>query len=495
MRHNMNQTIKRALAAIAGAVTAVSAAGVLPVSAEIRTLYPEQAPDTAAMTLLGESALKDGMFPDIEVPFVDPAAYDTFYVTANASCAADLIQITVLQEGYSAQLEDYFEISRAKASALIALGDAAYQFKPEPLSGELEFVFQRLTVTASVMEPLTQTHADQKLRRSENPELTIRLYGTKEEQASVQTEESTVLSQACFAMKSVPDLSMVAHGDFRYTALSVDAGKEFDPADMKLWLETRSTAFTHETREPVSGGPTQITLRSASSQSVKPVEAQWQDGAFRTVPDADTELSIPQKAKLLLRVADDSAVPAGNAMFRIRLNGCAIVDDAYDCFRISVKSQSQGDVRVKYAVLNPADAAQAIIAEDTCQIPLDNQAAQIRLNAPEGSVIVIESVETVTNADDNPPAAVPFSGEVQIEGVKMLTGSKDAVPLMGDVNNDAKVDVSDAVLLARYIAEDHEAVMDEAGKINADCDHSGKPDSADVILILRYIAHLIPSLD
>ena len=153
MRHNMNQTIKRALAAIAGAVTAVFAAGVLPVSAEIRTLTPEQAPDTAAMTLLGESALKDGMFPDIEVPFVDPAAYDTFYVTANASCAADLIQITVLQEGYSAQLEDYFEISSAKASALIALGDAAYQFKPEPLPGELEFVFQRLKVSASVMEP------------------------------------------------------------------------------------------------------------------------------------------------------------------------------------------------------------------------------------------------------------------------------------------------------------------------------------------------------
>ena len=90
---------------------------------------------------------------------------------------------------------------------------------------------------------------------------------------------------------------------------------------------------------------------------------------------------------------------------------------------------------------------------------------------------------------------MPFSGEVQIEGVKMLTGSKDAAPLMGDVNNDTKVDVSDAVLLARYIAEDHEAVMDEAGKINADCDHSGKPDSADVILILRFISHLIPSLD
>jgi hypothetical protein len=68
------------------------------------------------------------------------------------------------------------------------------------------------------------------------------------------------------------------------------------------------------------------------------------------------------------------------------------------------------------------------------------------------------------------------------------------VLLRGDVNCSGAVDVSDAVLLARYIAEDHEAVMDEAGKINADCDHSGKPDSADVILILRYIAHLIPSL-
>lgn len=492
MRHNINRTIKRTLAAIAGAVTAVSAAGALPVSAEIRMLYPEQVPDAAKMQLLGESALKDGMFSDIQVPFIDPAAYDTFYVTANASCAADEIRITVLQEGYSAQLEDFFEISRAEATAQIVLGDAAYQFKPEPLPEELDFIFGRLTVFASVSEPFDAAHAGQPFRTSENPELTVRLYGAKEEQDPAQTEESTVLSQASFAMKSAPDLSMVAHGDFRYTDLSVDAGSAFEPADMKLWLETRSTSFSHETREPVLGGPVCITLRSDSSQLVKPVEADWQSGVCRTLLDSGKESSIPKFAKMQLRIADESAVPAGDALFRIRLNGCAVVDQAYDSYRISVKSQSQDDILVKYAVLDPAHMETGIIAEDTCKIlrSSSEQNNRIIVDAPEGTIIVIESVEKLTDEK----AAVPFFGEVQIEGVNQLTRSKDSSPVMGDVNNDTKADVSDAVLLARYIAEDHDVLIDETGKVNADCNRSGEPDSEDVILILKYAVKLIPSL-
>lgn len=61
----------------------------------------------------------------------------------------------------------------------------------------------------------------------------------------------------------------------------------------------------------------------------------------------------------------------------------------------------------------------------------------------------------------------------------------------GDVTCDGTVDVSDAVLLARFLAEDTEAEIIEQGKKNADCNKSGKPDSEDVTMILKAIARLI----
>lgn len=64
------------------------------------------------------------------------------------------------------------------------------------------------------------------------------------------------------------------------------------------------------------------------------------------------------------------------------------------------------------------------------------------------------------------------------------------VLLRGDVNCSGAVDVSDAVLLARFVAEDTEAVITAAGKQNADCDGDGAMTSNDTIRILRIIAKL-----
>ena len=61
----------------------------------------------------------------------------------------------------------------------------------------------------------------------------------------------------------------------------------------------------------------------------------------------------------------------------------------------------------------------------------------------------------------------------------------------GDVNCDEKVDVSDAVLLARFIAEDAEANITAQGKINAECDGKEGLTGDDSIAILKYIAKLI----
>lgn len=73
------------------------------------------------------------------------------------------------------------------------------------------------------------------------------------------------------------------------------------------------------------------------------------------------------------------------------------------------------------------------------------------------------------------------------------TSVTTAVPeatLKGDVNCDNKVDVSDAVLLARFVAEDNKATISETGKLNADVDGKAGLLSGDVITILKAIAKL-----
>ena len=69
------------------------------------------------------------------------------------------------------------------------------------------------------------------------------------------------------------------------------------------------------------------------------------------------------------------------------------------------------------------------------------------------------------------------------------TSSQTITP--GDVNCDNTVDVSDAVLLARFVAEDTAARITDRGRANCDADGNGKVEPEDVIHILKAIAKLI----
>ena len=66
-------------------------------------------------------------------------------------------------------------------------------------------------------------------------------------------------------------------------------------------------------------------------------------------------------------------------------------------------------------------------------------------------------------------------------------------PNYGDVDCSGTVDVADAVLLARLLAEDRDAVVTEQGRANADCVHDGTLAPSDTVRILKYIARLIPA--
>ena len=73
------------------------------------------------------------------------------------------------------------------------------------------------------------------------------------------------------------------------------------------------------------------------------------------------------------------------------------------------------------------------------------------------------------------------------------TTSRPVSTVAGDANGDFVVDVSDAVLIARFCAEDSSVDISRQGIMNADVDHSGSPDPDDIVLILRLIAKLITS--
>lgn len=63
--------------------------------------------------------------------------------------------------------------------------------------------------------------------------------------------------------------------------------------------------------------------------------------------------------------------------------------------------------------------------------------------------------------------------------------------ITGDANLDGILDVSDAVLVARFVSEDYEAVILDDGKQNADCNRDGSLTADDLTIILKAIAKLI----
>ena len=67
---------------------------------------------------------------------------------------------------------------------------------------------------------------------------------------------------------------------------------------------------------------------------------------------------------------------------------------------------------------------------------------------------------------------------------------QNALTISGDVTLDCSIDVSDAVLLARFCTEDSKAVITEQGKQNADVNEDGNITLDDVTAILRKIAKL-----
>ncbi len=69
--------------------------------------------------------------------------------------------------------------------------------------------------------------------------------------------------------------------------------------------------------------------------------------------------------------------------------------------------------------------------------------------------------------------------------------TKEKKLTVGDADCSGKVDVADAVLVARFLTEEKEAVMASQGIFLADCNHNNTLDSSDLTMILKAIAKKI----
>lgn len=85
----------------------------------------------------------------------------------------------------------------------------------------------------------------------------------------------------------------------------------------------------------------------------------------------------------------------------------------------------------------------------------------------------------------------PNAGPTPLESSPGQMTGQNNLTISGDANLDCAVDVSDAVLVSRFAAEDRTAVITDQGRANADVTHDGNVDAQDAEKLLQYIAKKI----
>lgn len=103
--------------------------------------------------------------------------------------------------------------------------------------------------------------------------------------------------------------------------------------------------------------------------------------------------------------------------------------------------------------------------------------------------MTVTTTPTGTSRTTTKPTAPKTTTTTTVTTTTVTTLPKQG--LRGDVNLDGTVDVSDAVLLARFVAEDPAVRIEAQGIANGRCSGDDLLDGEDVIYILRIIARLV----
>ena len=115
-------------------------------------------------------------------------------------------------------------------------------------------------------------------------------------------------------------------------------------------------------------------------------------------------------------------------------------------------------------------------------------------HAVSGSfTVTVRQPETTTVTTTTATTAAPVTTTVTTTAVTTTVTTTAKVPIItkrGDCNLDGSVDVSDCVMMLRFISGDSAMKISDTGLRNADCNDDGNVTEDDVTMILRYIARL-----
>ena len=124
--------------------------------------------------------------------------------------------------------------------------------------------------------------------------------------------------------------------------------------------------------------------------------------------------------------------------------------------------------------------------------------------APDGSSIPISNpakttapAETTAKQETTSSAPATTKTEAPINDTAPASSDTEAEDRAnyGDANEDGKVTVSDAILMARVVAEDKTATITSNGRDNADVAKNGVLDTDDTVKLLKYLAGLVQKSD
>ncbi len=227
-------------------------------------------------------------------------------------------------------------------------------------------------------------------------------------------------------------------------------------------------------------------------------------------PAATTAPAVTTAAAVTTVTAPAQSIPAGGWIHDFTANGLessfytitgnlstskGTVSYAGETLTRCLKMESATSI----AFTAPADGTLTLVfIEPAGSMKLDGQKY-----AADGSGILTIPVSagshTVTKADScnlfrmeyaaaDAPAATTAPGTA---AVPETTAAETVQNVKGDISCNGKTDVSDAVMLARFIAEDTGVTVTEQGLANADCDGVKGISPDDLTMILRIIAKLV----
>ena len=284
-------------------------------------------------------------------------------------------------------------------------------------------------------------------------------------------------------------------GDFKWTF-----DNAVDDASYAVNTALKSALVNYKSKIVAIGsgaytGSTEPAVTTAVTPVTQPASAETDPASAETFPT--TAVTVPQ------------VVPASGYVHNFTENG-----KESSFWQISGNlSTGKGTVTYQGKTLTQClkmESATAIgftaPSDGTLTLVFGDAAATVKIDGTkytaENGIVTVpvqSGTHSVTKADSTNLfwMALQLSGSQQQTETAALTTaaatgtSAPSVQLAGDANCSGNVDVSDAVLLARFVAEDKDITVTTDGKRNADCDGTAGITSNDVVYILKIIAKLV----